>query len=79
MLLKKAMSELEHDPAVVAKRTAEMRQMTYAAASDKEKLAYWMIDNGFATGHGDTMDDLLKELAWQVQELRDKIWELEKA
>jgi hypothetical protein len=41
--------------------------------SDKERLAIWMIQHGFATGHGDTLDDLLKELAWQVQELRDKI------
>jgi hypothetical protein len=46
--------------------------------TDKEKLAAWMIGNSFATGHGDTMDDLLKELEWQVQELRHKIWELEK-
>ena len=45
---------------------------------DKEKLAAWMIDNHFATGHGDTFDSLLRELTWQVQELRDKIWELEK-
>ena len=45
--------------------------------SELEKLAKWMLTNGFATGHGDTVDDLLKELAWQVQELRDKIWELE--
>lgn len=38
--------------------------------SDKEKLVSWMIKNGFATGHGDTLEDLLKELTWQVQELR---------
>ena len=41
-----------------------------ANMSDKEKLASWMIDTGFATGHGDTFDDLLKELTWQVEELR---------
>lgn len=38
--------------------------------SDKERLAIWMIDHGFATGHGDTLDDLLHEMAWQVAELR---------
>jgi hypothetical protein len=42
-----------------------------------EQLSNWMLKNGFATGHGDTFDDLLKQLSWQVQELRDKIWELE--
>jgi hypothetical protein len=30
-----------------------------------------MIVNGFATGHGDTLDDLLIELAGQVKELRE--------
>jgi hypothetical protein len=38
--------------------------------NDKEKLAAWMIRNGFATGHGDTIEDLLEELSWQVRALR---------
>ena len=46
--------------------------------SDLEKLARWMVEQGFATGHGDTVDDLLKELALQIQELHEKIWELER-
>jgi hypothetical protein len=45
---------------------------------DKEKLAAWMIDNRFATGHGDTMDDLLRELTWQVQEMKDQLWSYRK-
>lgn len=36
--------------------------------SDKEKVAQWMIQKGYATGHGDTVEDLLKELEWQVVE-----------
>lgn len=36
----------------------------------REKLAAWMMLNGFATGHGDTIDDLLGELAAQVSELK---------
>ena len=36
--------------------------------TDKEKLAQWMIQQGYATGHGDTIEDLLKELEWQVAE-----------
>ena len=46
-----------------------------AAALDawaKEKLAAWMIEHSFATGHGDTFEDLLKELSWQVAEARQK-------
>jgi hypothetical protein len=43
-----------------------------AECAAREKLASWMLAHGFATGHGDTMDDLLKELTWQVEELRLK-------
>ena len=35
---------------------------------DKEKVAKWMIERGFVTGHGDTIEDLLKEIEWQVKE-----------
>ena len=35
---------------------------------DKEKLAQWMIEKGYATGHGDTIEDLLQELEWQIAE-----------
>ena len=36
--------------------------------TDKEKVAQWMIQQGYATGHGDTVEDLLKELEWQILE-----------
>ena len=36
--------------------------------TDKEKVAQWMIQKGYATGHGDTVEDLLKELEWQIAE-----------
>ena len=39
---------------------------------ETRKLAAWMISNGFAIGHGDSFDDLLKELTWQVNELKGK-------
>lgn len=38
--------------------------------SERERLAAWMIEHSFSTGHGDTFEDLLKELDWQVKELR---------
>ena len=34
----------------------------------KEKLSLWMIARGFATGHGDSTEDLIAELTWQVDE-----------
>ena len=36
------------------------------AAGERNKLAQWMIQHSYATGHGDTMEDLLKELEGQV-------------
>ena len=36
--------------------------------SDKEKLAQWMIRSGYATGHADSVEDLLQELDWQIAE-----------
>ena len=36
------------------------------ATADRNKLAHWMMAHGYATGHGDTVEDLLKELEWLV-------------
>lgn len=38
------------------------------AAAEREKVAAWMIERSYATGHGDTVEDLLKELEWQARE-----------
>jgi hypothetical protein len=35
---------------------------------ERNKLAQWMMTKGYATGHGDTVEDLLRELEWQVRE-----------
>ena len=49
---------------------ARFFQAAYAAgaAAERNKLAAWMIERGYATGHGDTIKDLLKELEWQIEE-----------
>lgn len=38
------------------------------AAAEREKVVAWMTQRSYATGHGDTIEDLLKELEWQVAE-----------
>jgi hypothetical protein len=38
------------------------------AAAERNKVAQWIMARGYSTGHGDTVDDLLKELNWQVRE-----------
>ena len=58
------------------------------AAAEREKLAAWMMRQGYATGHGDNIEDLLKELEWQIEErirrewvglTADEIWQCNKA
>ena len=39
-----------------------------AVKAEREKVAAWMRARSYATGHGDTIEDLLKELKWQVAE-----------
>ena len=39
------------------------------AAAEREKVAQWMIQRSYATGHGDTTEDLLAELEWQVRDV----------
>jgi hypothetical protein len=41
-----------------------------AAAVEREKVACWMMRNMFATGGGDSTEDLLAELEWQIAETR---------
>jgi hypothetical protein len=60
-------AELEASPETAAAIAALLEQ---AAKTQTEKVAAWMSEQGFATGHGDTLEDLLKELTWQVKSLR---------
>jgi len=39
-----------------------------SAAAERNILAAWMMQRSYATGHGDTIEDLLKELEWQIAE-----------
>jgi hypothetical protein len=43
------------------------------ASAERNKLAQWMIDRSYATGHGDTTEDLLDELDWQITESWSKV------
>jgi hypothetical protein len=38
------------------------------AAAEREKVAHWMWNMGYATGHGDTIEDLLDHLGTQIAE-----------
>jgi hypothetical protein len=44
------------------------RLAALAAAAQCEKVAHWMRSMGYATGHGDTIEDLLDHLGTQIAE-----------
>ncbi len=44
------------------------RFAAFVAAAERNKLAQWMMARGYATGHGDSIEDLLQELEWQIAE-----------
>jgi hypothetical protein len=48
-----------------AKLLEERRQ---EISAQREKLAHWMRSMGYATGHGDTIEDLLDHLGTQIAE-----------
>jgi hypothetical protein len=50
------------------KEESLVRFAALVAAAEREKVAAWMMERGYATGHGDTIEELLKELEWQISE-----------
>ena len=45
-----------------------------AQAAERNKLASWMIAQGYATGHGETVEGLLEELEREVGFKRAELW-----
>ena len=57
------MTWVERDLAPVFERFAAL-----VAAAERNKVAQWMMNQGYATGHGDSIEKLLEELEWQIEE-----------
>jgi hypothetical protein len=55
-----------HEQKVIGRTNA--KYVWLCAVESSSKVAQWMIERSYATGHGDTVEDLLKELEWQVRE-----------
>jgi hypothetical protein len=56
---KKVLEAIDHNIKVLVQKAVE---------EEREKVARWMMERGYATGHGDTIESLLKELEWQFRE-----------
>jgi hypothetical protein len=48
--------------------------IVFVRAAERNKLAAWMQAQGYATGHGDTTEDLLEELEREVGFKRAELW-----
>lgn len=59
------LSEEDTIAAIARAILAERERMVEAVAS-------WMRNQGYATGHGDTVEMLLTELTWQIAERVEK-------
>jgi hypothetical protein len=55
--------------------TEEIKSLvSLAQAAERNKLAAWMVAQGYATGHGDTMEQLLEEFEREVGFKRAELW-----
>jgi hypothetical protein len=52
----------------VIQRAIDKALAADAASPATETLALWMMGHGYATGHGDTIEDMLAELGAQIKE-----------
>jgi hypothetical protein len=55
-------------PTITALRDALAQEEQEPGQAECEKLAHWMRSMGYATGHGDTIEDLLDHLGTQIAE-----------
>jgi len=63
----------------VAITTAQQQEIERLQANGREAIVMWMDARGYATGHGDTIEDLLVELEGQAKErLRAALTEIAK-
>jgi hypothetical protein len=53
--------------------TTHLEHLANAIANNQRaKLAFWMMSQGYSTGHGDSIEKLLEELEWQIREKLEK-------
>lgn len=60
--------QAQHDAIKAGEDFTRYRFAALVAAAEREKVAHWMHSMGYATGHGDTIEDLLDHLGTQIVE-----------
>ena len=60
--------QAQHDAIKAGEDFTRYRFAALVASAEREKVAHWMRSMGYATGHGDTIEDLLDHLGTQIAE-----------
>ena len=71
-IIAKSLGETFNEPNAVMLVNYTKEIIDIVQQSQLEKLSMWAIREGLATGHADTINDLLKSLSIQTEELREK-------
>jgi cell division protein ZapA (FtsZ GTPase activity inhibitor) len=66
--VREALKELDYASEPYVNEIARTTLAALVATTEKQKVVEYMNSRAFATGHGDTIEDLLKEMEWQVAE-----------
>jgi len=53
---------------IIAELSMKLTELDLIAAAQREKVAHWMRSLGYATGHGDTIEEMLDHLGTQIAE-----------
>ena len=62
------MQDIINSNTITVCKTVTLPRENQTQKAAREAVANWMIQNGYPTGHGDTLDDLLKELVTWARE-----------
>ena len=66
--LEAQLAEYKYTPQAYDTMWDRVKELEAQRVEDREKVATFILDMGLATGHGDTIDDLLSELKAQLKE-----------
>ena len=65
-----SITKLEHFVSLIQKDLHELysSRLNAVALIQREKLVRWMMERGYATGHAESIEELLLQLEWQINE-----------
>lgn len=68
MALAAAAERTQYEHTLKLQQASYEREIKIEVEAEREKVAHWMRSLGYATGHGDEIEDLLDHLGTQIAE-----------